>query len=121
MRKKHRYRDYKSGEVVYVDLGDTVGHEQKRKRPAVILSEPKVGGKPLRLIIIIPLTTKKKEWWTMVEINKGESGLKEVSYAMCHQIRSISVERVEERWGKVSLLTLNKIKTVLATLLEITG
>ncbi|MEO0118557.1 MAG: type II toxin-antitoxin system PemK/MazF family toxin [candidate division WOR-3 bacterium] len=105
---------YKPGNVVLVDLGETVGHEQKGKRPAVIVSH-----EFFSVIIIVPLTTKEKPWWTVVEIEKGEGGLNERSFALCHQLRAISVKRITNKFGSLKSDTLNKIKTVLANIFEL--
>jgi len=111
--------DYEEGDVVVVDLGKSLGHEQKGRRPSIIIANPQVGGKTLGLVVIIPLTTKEKNWWTMVKIEKGDGGVKNDCFAMCHQIRAISVLRVITKWGKSRSETLNRIKTVLSNLLAI--
>jgi len=54
-----------------------------------------------------------------VKIDKGDGGIKESSFAMCHQTRAISIKRVKEKWGKVQSGSLNRIKTVLSNVLEI--
>lgn len=104
---------FSPGDVVVANLDPAKGHEQRGRRPVVILSHLRQFG----LIIIVPLTTKDKGWWTQVGIPKGESRLPEDSFALCHQIRSLSVERVETFSGRISPLTLGKIKTVLGGIL----
>ena len=76
--------NYEEGDVVVVDLGKSLGHEQKGRRPSIIIANPQVGGKTLGLVVIIPLTTKEKNWWTMVKIEKGDGGVKNDCFVMCH-------------------------------------
>ncbi len=104
---------FKPGDVVVVDLGETVGHEQKGKRPAIVASHIL-----FRVVIIIPLTTTERDWWTVVKVEKGERGLNEDSFALCHQLRAISTERIKDKLGSVKWNTLGKIKTVLANIFE---
>lgn len=101
--------NYEEGDVVVVNLGKSLGHEQKGRRPSIIIANPQVGGKTLGLVVIIPLTTKEKNWWTMVKIEKGDGGVKNDCFAMCHQIRAISMVRVRTKWDKCD----QKLLTVL--------
>lgn len=94
------------GDVIDADLGSAgkheqnldsvVGHEQAGKRPCIVVSFPrkfKDADESLDLIIIMPVTSKKRNWWTVVKIDDKKI-LPETSYALCHNIRSISIERV---------------------------
>ncbi len=105
---------YQPGDIVVVDLGETIGHEQEGRRPVVVVSQILIGN----LIVIIPLTRKEKSWWTVVRIKEGEGGVKMDSFALCHQIRSISLKRVIEKWSRIESDTLARIKTVLANIFE---
>jgi mRNA interferase MazF len=103
--------DYNPGDVIRVNLGETVGHEQEGERPCVVISH----SKDLGLIVIIPLTSKEKFWPTVVSVEKDEGGLPKKSFALCHQIRSISEERINEKIGALSSETMNKIRTTLSS------
>lgn len=89
---------FEPGDVVVVSLGETVGHEQKGKRPAIVASHILFG--------------------TVVKVEKGEGGLNENSFALCHQLRAISTERIRDKLGSVNQDTLYKIRTVLANIFE---
>ncbi|MBI4288450.1 MAG: type II toxin-antitoxin system PemK/MazF family toxin [Chloroflexi bacterium] len=106
--------DFSSGDVVRVNLDPTEGHEQSGKRPVVVVSHLRQFG----LVIIVPLTTRDKGWWTQVRIPHGEGKLSQESVALCHQVRCLSVKRVEGSIGRVSSVTLGKIRTVLGRILE---
>lgn len=83
-----RLFNFKPGDVVIVNLKPTKAREQKGVRPAIVITHLHRFG----LIVIVPLTTKDKGWWTQVKISKGEGELTEDSFTLCHQIRSLSLE-----------------------------
>jgi len=80
------------GEIWIFDLDPTIGREQKKLRPYLILSVDIYNNGPADLLIILPLTTKKKSIPSHIEVKL--SGQKDVSYIMCDQIRCISKERL---------------------------
>jgi mRNA interferase MazF len=102
----------RKGDIVWIDLGDiqeVKGHEQAKLRPCVVIRS----FEKLELLVIVPLTTKGKSYYTIVEINKSENGLSEDSFALCHQIRSISYERIKRKQGTLSERDLLRITGVL--------
>jgi len=103
------------GEIIIANLNPVKGHEQKGKRPCVVIKYFSM----FHIVIILPLTTRDKGWFTQVKIPKGEGGLKEDSYALCHQIRALSLERVEKIIGRVSSRTLSQLRVTLAHVLGI--
>jgi mRNA interferase MazF len=117
---------YAKKDVVLVDLGaspkpgkpskEVMGHEQGDKRPCVVI-RPYI---QIGLLTVIPCTTKKPKYnsFTVVHLPKGTGGLKEDSYALCHQIRTVSVDRViPPTWGKLLGDEYGKINTVLIDIL----
>ena len=87
----------KRGDVWSVALNPTKGSEQQGLRPAVIIS-PNTMNDSLETRVIIPLTTKIKNWPSRVltEFNskKGQ--------AMCEQIRTITSKRMDKKLGTLS-------------------
>ncbi|MBC1917034.1 type II toxin-antitoxin system PemK/MazF family toxin [Listeria seeligeri] len=45
------------GDIIYLDLSPTVGHEQRGKRPCIVLSERILYSS---MICVAPITTKRK-------------------------------------------------------------
>ncbi|HEX2042751.1 MAG TPA: type II toxin-antitoxin system PemK/MazF family toxin [Acidimicrobiales bacterium] len=78
------------GEVWVIDIGTPVGHEQAGRRPAVIVSPDLLNQGPSGVVIVVPLTTTRRDLPSHVEIDVGESGLDHVSYAKCEDVKSIS-------------------------------
>lgn len=112
------------GEVWFFDPDPTRGREQKKPRPCLILSVDVFNNGPADLLIILPLTTKKKSIPSHLEVKL--SGHKVVSYIMCDQIRCISKERLlinnrqAEKIGVVDEKTLEDIERCLKALLGFT-
>lgn len=112
---------FNKGDIVNVDLGkppkQIKGHEQGLKRPCIVIKEFATLG----LLIIVPCTTTfpKYSLYTFVKLDKGVGGLSYESYALCHQIRTISLERVESKIGELAKTDILKIHSVLTDLLEV--
>lgn len=112
---------YKKGDIVDVDLGkppkQIKGHEQGLKRPCVVIK----AFTSLGLLIIVPCTTTFPTYslYTYVKLDKGIGGLTSDSYALCHQIRTISIERVKSKIGQLAKMYVFKIHSVLIDMLEV--
>lgn len=96
------------GEVWDLSLDPVKGSEQKGFRPCVIIS-PDSMNLALQTLIVIPLTTKHKNWPTRVDVHfDGVRG-----QAICEQIRTVSRERLMNKKGVLYLKELLQIKLVL--------
>ena len=113
--------NYQKGDIISVDLGtppiESKGHEQAFTRPCVVLKS----FNHLKLLIVIPFTTKNPSYnsYTVVKVLKGSGGLTTDSFALCHQIKTISIERVVKRIGRLDQKNLIKIQAVLIDTLEL--
>ena len=72
---------------------------------------------PAGLVIILPLTTRDRRIPTHVRIDPPEGGVTRRSFVKVEDIRSISVERLSKRWGRVKPATLASIEEILVILL----
>jgi mRNA interferase MazF len=107
------------GEVWLVDFGDPVGREQSGRRPAVIVSADPLNETRAGVVIVVPTTTAHRGLPSHVEIEPGSSGLDEVSYAKCEDVKSISEEWLIARLGAVTDAITFDIGRVLRFLLDI--
>ena len=75
----------KQGDIVFVDLNPTKGHEQKGKRPAIVVSL-NVFNKNTNMVMVCPITSNTKEFPThyILEDSKKIKGS-----VLCEHIRSI--------------------------------
>jgi len=107
------------GEVWLADLSPTRGHEQAGRRPVVVISEDTFNLGPSGLAIVLPLTTRVRGIPSQIEISPPEGGLKARSAVLCEAIRSISVERLATRWGRVSRTTMAAVEDTLRILMRL--
>ena len=109
------------GEIWWCNLDPTIGAEQQKKRPCVIVNDNAVGILPLK--VIVPLTDWKAHYsiaaW-MVRIDPTPTnGLPKISAADCFQVRSVSQQRLSQRTGKVSDTQMEQIETALKAVLHL--
>lgn len=102
------------GDVVWIDFDPQAGHEQAKRRPAVVLT-PKAYNEKTSLFICVPLSTKIKGYPFEVLIE----GDKE-SVALSDHVKSLdwNARRAEYK-TKVSQDELEQIQTKLASLIGI--
>ena len=89
------------GDVWLVDFGDPVGREQAGKRPALLISADSLNESRAGVVVVVPITTAYRGLPSHVEIDRGSSGLDEVSYAKCEDVKSVSEQRLVGRLGTV--------------------
>jgi mRNA interferase MazF len=73
------------------------------------------------LVVEVPTTRTRRELPTHVAIDPPEGGLRFPSFAMCEYVRSVSVERLLERWGSVTPATLAAIELILYDILDLSA
>ncbi|MFA6262826.1 MAG: type II toxin-antitoxin system PemK/MazF family toxin [Candidatus Babeliales bacterium] len=106
------------GSVWLVDLDPTVGHEQAKKRPCLVISSDTYNHGRAGLAIILPITSKQRELYWHVTINPSEGGLEKVSYVICDQMRCVSLERFAPKcFGFIGDYTMQQIEERLKILL----
>jgi mRNA interferase MazF len=86
-------------------------------RPAVVVSVDRFNESPAGLVVIVPLTSVDKGVRLHVRIEPPEGGLSVVSFAKTEDIRSVSIERLGGRLGRVSDRTLTEVGRRLTALL----
>ncbi len=96
--------NYNQYEIVIVNLNPTVDSEIQKTRPCLIISPNEMN---FSNIIVAPMTSTNKDYPTRVKI-------KDDSYVVLDQIRTISIERV---MSKTSMkLTQKQIKIIKNTI-----
>ncbi|MGL5819240.1 MAG: type II toxin-antitoxin system PemK/MazF family toxin [Phycicoccus sp.] len=74
------------GDVAWVSMDPTRGHEQRGHRPHLVLSDERLA-RTMGLVIAVPMTSARRPWATRVALCDG-------SYAIGEQPRTFSVSRV---------------------------
>ena len=109
----------KRGEIYLADLGAPVGHEQAFVRPVALLSsQPWLESAP-PVVFAVPITRTPRGSPTHVEVEPGSSGLAATSYLKCEDLRTISVDRLERRFGALDDVTLVRVETIVRRLLAL--
>src|SRR6266849_7454546 len=99
------------GSVISVNLDPTVGHEQAKTRPCVVIQND-VGNQYSPTTIVAVITgaeNVKKAFPVNVPIPNGEGGLTKESVVLCAQIRTIDEVRLGRIYGQLSPSTMRKI------------
>lgn len=107
------------GEVWLADLNPTRGHEQAGRRPVLVVSEDLFNRGPAGLAIVLPMTSVVRAVPTHVPIDPPEGGVRNRSAILCEGVRSVSVERLIDRWGAVLPSTMAAVEDRLRILLRL--
>jgi len=91
----------KRGEIYLVNFDPTIGHEVKKKRPAMILSN-NIHNQYSPLVTVAPLSSNVNKVYPFeVYIPKGMAGLNNNSKIMVIQLRSIDKKRLLNKIGTI--------------------
>jgi len=107
----------KKGDVCIINLAVGVGHEQYGQRPAILISDTKIG-----IVIVIPLTSNLEALrfpFTLAILPDKQNNLKQKSVALIFHIRAIDKTRVSKVIGKINTQTQKKIDSILKEMLEL--
>lgn len=107
------------GEVWLVDFGEPIGREQAGQRPAVVVSADPLNDSRAGVVIVIPTTRSRRGLPSHVEVDTAISGLDEVSYAKCEDVKSVSERRLVGRLGRIDVEAQSDIDRALRFLLDL--
>jgi mRNA interferase MazF len=106
------------GDVWLIDFGDPVGREQAGVRPGLVMSADALNESPAGVVIVVPITTARRGLPSHIEIDSAQSGLDDVSYAKCEDVKSISDHRLRHHLGRVDRTVISRVERVLRFLLD---
>ncbi len=107
------------GEVWLADLNPTGGHEQPGRRPVLVVSEDLFNRGPAGLVIVLPMTSTIRNVPRHVPLSPPEGGVERPTVILCDAVRSVSVERLVDRWGAVNRQTMAAVEDRLRILLRL--
>jgi mRNA interferase MazF len=107
------------GEIWLADLDPIRGHEQGGKRPVLVISADIYNSGPAGLVVVLPLTKTHRGIPLHLQITPPEGGTKSPSSILCDAMRSISKDRLVNKWGVVSARILRDIEDKLRILWEL--
>ena len=104
------------GDVWLADMPEGVGHEQKGKRPVIIVaSVPE-----MKMAVVVPLTSNSNSLrfpFTLKILPCNENGLYTESVAMVFQMQAIDCVRLLEKMGKMHEQEFDGVGDVIKALL----
>jgi len=89
--------------IYRANLDPTIGSEQGKSRPVLVISEDAVND-VLNIVNVIPITSRKegrKIYPNEVIINANNFGLNNESIILCHQIRTLDKLRLSHYYGSI--------------------
>lgn len=104
------------GEVWWIQFDPSVGSEQRKTRPAVVLNVASVGKLPLR--IVVPITEWDPKWatvpWLVYLKSTTRNGLTKDSAADAFQVKSLSLQRFQTKMGVLTADEMEQIAAAVA-------
>ena len=105
------------GKIRWADLNPTRGREQAGQRPVLILSQDVFNDRS-GTVIAVALTSQPQRAGFPLTLELPSKGLPKKSWVKISQIRTLAVERIGQRLGKVSP---EELAQVIGGLNEIVG
>ncbi len=89
------------GDIVWADLNPTKGREQAGRRPVLVLSQD-VFNEHSGTVIVVALTSRPQSAGFPLTLELTRPRLPKKSWVKVSQIRTLSVERLGPRIGRIS-------------------
>jgi mRNA interferase MazF len=111
------------GDVFVAHLSPRSGSEQKGRRPVVVVSHDGFNETPgWRSVLVVPFSTSHSQAVrgpTAIPVGKGEAGLGRDCCALCHQVTTLSREKLARRIGSLPETTVKRIDEGLKAALDL--
>jgi len=96
------------GEIYWADLNPTRGHEQAGQRPVLITSH-EILNERSGTVIAIALTSHPQRAGFPLTLQLSGAKLPKPSWVKINQIRTLAIDRLSRRIGRVSETDLSKV------------
>lgn len=110
----------KRGDIVLVNLDPTIGSEQGKTRPALVIQND-IGNEYSPVIIVASITSRifGKQFLTNVVLKAQESSLDKNSTILFNQIRTIDKQRIIKKIGEIPSKQIPEVDRAIAKSLGI--
>ncbi|HXP92996.1 MAG TPA: type II toxin-antitoxin system PemK/MazF family toxin [Candidatus Binatia bacterium] len=107
-------------EVWIVSLDPTVGSEQRKTRPCVVVQRD-AANRASPTTIIVPLTDARGRTGDLLRpfVPGGEGGLSKDSLALCNQVRTVDRARLRARLGVLAQRHMSEIDRGLRAIMDL--
>ena len=110
----------KRGDIVVADLDPTIGSEQGKIRPVLVIQNDVSNNfSPITIVAAITSKVYEKEFPTNVFLTKKESGLDKDSTVILNQIRSIDKIRVSKKISSLNYISMKKVDLAIKSSLSL--
>ena len=106
------------GEVWSATFDPVRGYEQGGVRPGLVISNDRFNRTPHTFCILVPLTRTRRDIPSHIPVYPPEGGLRDVSYLLCEQVKSLSVSRLHRRLGMVDRATVERVQAVVGMFID---
>ena len=106
------------GEVWSVTFDPVRGHEQAGVRPGLVISNDPFNRTPHTFCILAPLTRINRDIPSHIPVHPPEGGLRDVSFVLCEQVKSLSVSRLHRRLGTVEQSTVERVQAMVGAFID---
>jgi mRNA interferase MazF len=106
------------GQVWRVSLDPTIGHELRKTRPAIVVTND-VYNAHNWVVLILPLTSRSDAEHDQVLIRPPEGGLTNSSVTLPDQVRAVDRTRLVEYLGDLSPATMARVDDSLRMVLDL--
>ena len=106
------------GEVWLVNWNPARRSEQAGKRPALVIQN-NIGNEKASTIIVAAISSSVKIYPMNVKIDPPEGGLERPSIVKTGQIVTVSKERLEKRFGKISAKKMEEVNRAIKLSLDL--
>ena len=97
------------GSVNFIQFDPAVGHEVRKTRPAVVISNDHMN-ELAATILVMPITSGHYNYYHWIPLEPPEGGMKKRSSIVTEQIRCVDKRRIKRLLGKLQARTLAKIE-----------
>jgi mRNA interferase MazF len=97
------------GCVYYVEFDPAIGHEIKKTRPALVISNDHMN-ELAATVLVMPITSGHHPYHHWIRLQPAEGGLKKPSSIVTEQIRAIDKTRLRRCLGVLRPETMTKVE-----------
>lgn len=113
-----RQQSPRRGDVWLVSLDPTVGHEVKKTRPAIIVTN-NIYNRHNWVVLVVPLTSRETAEYDQVLITPPEGGVTSSSATLPDQLRAVDRARLVKRLGQLTATTMQRLDQTLKLVLDL--
>ena len=106
------------GEVWLVSLDPTLGHEIKKTRPAIVVTN-NLYNQHNWVVLVVPVTSSLQAEYDQVLINPPDGGLTNPSVTLPDQMRAVDRLRLVRRLGRLRTQTMQAVDRSLRIILDL--